>query len=146
MTIGLLSHPNSTTHSLLEEDLAYLHTLLETLEVTDVLTTFTPAWENLVTLTALESGIHLTGVLPCSEYAEIFDDYQALQQLTQLWTLADHLHALPFEYYSEEAMAAAQRWIVKQSDAVFSLDRSPNEGLLYAEKLGVTIYQPLVLA
>ncbi|MEL6538695.1 MAG: hypothetical protein AAFQ98_24970 [Bacteroidota bacterium] len=145
MILGLISHPDTPHYPLSKEELSYIQALLEALAVTDIITTLTPAWETTLAQVANEMDIRITAVLPSTEYADLFDDFTHLQQITQFWSTAHHLHALPFSKYSEAAMRAAQQWVVQNSHSIFSLDLPTQWGLQYAENQQVTIYQPWVL-
>src|SRR6266487_578042 len=67
---------------------------------------------------ALEMGVPVELVIPCSQYAEIFSTTEARDEYHRLLSLCQDVHRLPFDDCSEEAYLAAGHWIVDHSDLV----------------------------
>src|SRR3989440_11249048 len=67
---------------------------------------------------ALEMGIPVELVIPCSRYAEIFSTTEARDEYHRLLSLCQDVHRLPFDDCSEDAYLAAGHWIVDHSDLV----------------------------
>lgn len=67
---------------------------------------------------ALEMGIPVELVIPCSQYAEIFSTTEARNEYHHLLSRCQDVHRLPFDDCSEEAYLAAGHWIVDHSDLV----------------------------
>src|SRR5438067_5454390 len=67
---------------------------------------------------ALEMGIPVELVIPCSQYEEIFSTTEARDEYHRLLSLCQDVHRLPFDDCSEDAYLAAGHWIVDHSDLV----------------------------
>jgi len=67
---------------------------------------------------ALEMGVPVELVLPCSQYAEIFSTTEARDEYHHLLSRCQDVHRLPFDGCSEDAFLAAGHWIVDHSDLV----------------------------
>src|SRR6266699_507264 len=67
---------------------------------------------------ALEMGIPVELVIPCSQYAEIFSTTEARDEYHRLLSLCQVVHRLPFDKCSEDAYLAAGHWIVDHCDLV----------------------------
>src|SRR2546421_9015822 len=67
---------------------------------------------------ALEMGVPVELVIPCSQYAEIFSTTEARDEYHRLLSLCQVVHRLPFDKCSEDAYLAAGHWIVDHCDLV----------------------------
>ena len=67
---------------------------------------------------ALEQGIPVEAVLPCSEYEAIFHSEEERHTYQQLLQACQRAHLLPNQRCSEDAFLAAGRWIVDHSDVM----------------------------
>ena len=67
---------------------------------------------------ALEMGIPVELVIPCSQYAEIFSTTEARDEYHRLLSLCQDVHRLSFDDCSEDAYLAVGHWIVDHSDLV----------------------------
>ena len=67
---------------------------------------------------ALEMGIPVELVIPCSQYVEIFSTTEARDEYHRLLSRCQDVHRLPFDDCSEDAYLAAGHWIVDHSDLV----------------------------
>ena len=67
---------------------------------------------------ALEMGIPVELVIPCSHYAEIFSTTEARDEYHRLLSRCQDVHRLPFDDCSDDAYLAAGHWIVDHSDLV----------------------------
>ncbi len=67
---------------------------------------------------ALEMGIPLELVIPCSHYAEIFSTTEARDEYHHLLNRCQDIHRLPFDDCSDDAYLTAGHWIVDHSDLV----------------------------
>lgn len=65
---------------------------------------------------ALEQGIPVEAVIPCSEYEAIFHSEEERSSYRQLLQACQQTHLLPNQQCSEDAFLAAGRLIVDQSD------------------------------
>ena len=65
---------------------------------------------------ALEQGIPVEAVIPCSEYEAIFRSEEERNSYRQLLQACQQTHFLPNQQCSEDAFLAAGRWIVDQSN------------------------------
>ncbi len=67
---------------------------------------------------ALELGIPVEAVIPCSQYEEIFTSDVSLQEYHRLLNAAQRIHRLSSHGCSDDAYLAAGQWIVDHSDLV----------------------------
>jgi len=68
--------------------------------------------------TALELGIPVEVIIPCSHYGNIYDSSEVREEYRHLLSRCQQVHELPFQECSEDAYLAAGHWIVDHSDLV----------------------------
>ena len=74
--------------------------------------------DQLFVKTALELGIPVEVIIPCTQYEDIFATAEARDEYHRLLNSCQHVHRLSFEECSEDAYLAAGHWIVDHSDLV----------------------------
>ena len=74
--------------------------------------------DQLFVLVALEQGIPVEAVLPCTEYEAIFRSEEERRTYTQLLQACQQTHLLPNQRCSEDTFLAAGQWIVDHSDVM----------------------------
>ena len=72
--------------------------------------------DRLFVKTALGLGIPVEVVIPCSQYADIYDSAKIREEYHELLSRCQQVHELPFQECSEDAYLAAGHWIVDHSD------------------------------
>src|SRR5579885_1167601 len=78
---------------------------------------------------ALELGIQVEIVLPCSEYEYIFSSEVERANYRRLLQEAHTIHQLPPQKCSNDAFLAAEQWIIDHSDlAIFAWNGLPPQG------------------
>jgi 8-oxo-dGTP pyrophosphatase MutT (NUDIX family) len=65
---------------------------------------------------ALELGIPVEVIIPCSQYEEIYDSPEVREEYHSLLARCRQVHELPFQECSEDAYLAAGHWIVDHTD------------------------------
>ncbi len=65
---------------------------------------------------ALELGIPVEVVIPCTQYADIYDSTEIREEYHDLLSCCQQIHELPFQECSEDAYLAAGHWIVDHSE------------------------------
>jgi 8-oxo-dGTP pyrophosphatase MutT (NUDIX family) len=65
---------------------------------------------------ALALGIAFEVVIPCSQYADIYDSAEIREEYHDLLGRCQQVHELPFQECSEDAYLAAGHWIVDHTD------------------------------
>lgn len=65
---------------------------------------------------ALELGIPVEAIIPCSRYEEIYDSPEVREEYHSLLARCKQVHGLPYQECSEDAYLAAGHWIVDHSD------------------------------
>jgi 8-oxo-dGTP pyrophosphatase MutT (NUDIX family) len=68
--------------------------------------------------TALELGIPVEVVIPCSQYEEIYDSARIREEYHDLLGRCQQAHELPFQECSDDAYLAAGHWIVDHCDVM----------------------------
>jgi hypothetical protein len=74
--------------------------------------------DRLFVKTALELGIPVEVIIPCSQYEEIYDSTEVREEYHYLLSRCQQVHKLLFQECSEDAYLAAGHWIVDHSDLV----------------------------
>src|SRR6266496_3842028 len=74
--------------------------------------------DRLFVKTALELGIPVEVVIPCSHYEDIYDSTEVRKEYHYLLGRCQQVHKLPFQKCSDDAFLAAGHWIVDHSDLV----------------------------
>jgi hypothetical protein len=72
--------------------------------------------DRLFVKTALELGLSVEVIIPCSHYEDIYDSTEVREEYHYLLSRCQQVYELPFEECSEEAYLAAGHWIVDHSD------------------------------
>lgn len=86
--------------------------------------------DSLFALEAISLGIPLYVVLPFETYADDFADGVERERFDDLLAAAERTHILSFADRSNEAYAAAGRWIVDHSDHLIAVwDGQPARGI-----------------
>src|SRR6266487_5220292 len=65
---------------------------------------------------ALELGIPVEAVIPCSSYEEIFTSSESISEYHRLLNSCQRVYRLPNQDCSDDAFLAAGQWIVDNSD------------------------------
>src|SRR5712691_5873448 len=74
--------------------------------------------DRLFVKTALRLGIPVEVVIPCSQYAGIYESAEIRKEYHDLLSRCQQVHELPFLECSEDAYLAAGHWIVDHSDLI----------------------------
>ena len=74
--------------------------------------------DRLFVKTALELGIPVEVIIPCSQYEDIYDSTEVREEYRYLLGRCQQVHKLPFQECSDDAYLAAGHWIVDHSDLV----------------------------
>ncbi len=74
--------------------------------------------DRLFVKTALELGIPVEVIVPCSNYENIYNSTEVREEYRYLLSRCQQVHKLPFQECSEDAYLAAGHWIVDHSDLV----------------------------
>jgi hypothetical protein len=72
--------------------------------------------DRLFVKTALELGIPVEVIIPCSHYEDIYDSPEVREEYHSLLARCQRVHELPFQECSEDAYLAAGHWITDHSD------------------------------
>ena len=74
--------------------------------------------DRLFVKTALELGLPVEVIIPCSHYENIYDSTEVREEYHSLLSRCQQVHKLSFQECSEDAFLAAGHWIVDHSDLV----------------------------
>ena len=77
-----------------------------------------PGADQLFVQIALEQGVPVEVILPCSEYETIFHTDEDRHAYARLLQACQQVHLLPRQHCSDDAFLAAQQWIVGHSNLV----------------------------
>jgi hypothetical protein len=72
--------------------------------------------DRLFAKTALALGIPVEVVIPCTQYADIYDAAEIRKEYHDLLSRCQQVHELPFQECSEDAYLVAGHWIVDHTD------------------------------
>ena len=126
LCIGECGHQQIGDEATIEFVSQQLHELLTTFQVQahehgqDILaySALAIGTDRLFVKTALELGIPVEVIIPCSHYEDIYDSPEVREEYHYLLGRCQQVHKLPFQECSEDAFLAAGRWIVDHSDLV----------------------------